>query len=32
MTTNPKFNLSLDVKNVNDSVRFYSILFGTEPT
>jgi extradiol dioxygenase family protein len=32
MTTNPKFHLSLDVKNVDESVRFYSILFGTEPT
>lgn len=32
MTTNPKFHLSLDVKNVEDSVRFYSTLFGSEPT
>jgi extradiol dioxygenase family protein len=32
MTTNPKFHLSLDVKNVDESIRFYSILFGTEPT
>src|SRR3954463_13378572 len=31
-TTNPKFHLSLDVKSVEDSVRFYSILFGSEPT
>src|SRR3954470_6910696 len=30
--TNPKFHLSLDVKNVEDSVRFYSILFDTQPT
>ena len=29
---NPKFHLSLDVKSVEDSVRFYSILFGTPPT
>ena len=31
-STNPKFHLSLDVKNVEDSVRFYSILFGISPT
>jgi hypothetical protein len=30
--TNPKFHLSLNVKNVEDSVRFYSILFNTQPT
>ena len=29
---NPKFHLSLDVKNVEDSVRFYSILLGASPT
>jgi extradiol dioxygenase family protein len=27
-----KLHLSLDVNNVDESVRFYSILFGTEPT
>ena len=31
-SANPKFHLSLDVKNIEDSVRFYSILFGTTPT
>ncbi|MDP9266773.1 MAG: VOC family protein [Acidobacteriota bacterium] len=30
--SNPKFHLSLDVKNVEDSVRFYSILFGMQPS
>jgi catechol 2,3-dioxygenase-like lactoylglutathione lyase family enzyme len=28
----PKLHVSLDVKNVEDSVRFYSTLFGTQPT
>lgn len=27
-----KLHLSLDVKNVEESVRFYSVLFGAEPT
>jgi catechol 2,3-dioxygenase-like lactoylglutathione lyase family enzyme len=29
---NPKFHLSLDVENLDDSVRFYSTLFGVPPT
>src|SRR5207237_8777774 len=29
---NPKVHVSLDVHNVEDSVRFYSTLFGTQPT
>ena len=28
---NPKFHLSLDVQNVNDSVRFYSVLLSASP-
>src|SRR3954454_9133363 len=32
MTTGSKFHLSLDVKNVDESVRFYSTLFGVAPT
>lgn|GEM_PF-191555 len=31
-SSNPKFHLSLDVKSVEDSIRFYSILFGAQPT
>lgn len=29
---NPKFHLSLDVQNVDESVRFYSVLLGAAPT
>src|SRR2546423_9524109 len=29
---NPKFHLSLDVKNIEGSARFYSFLFDTTPT
>lgn len=29
---NPKLHISLDVENVEQSVSFYSTLFGTEPT
>src|SRR5438445_13574833 len=29
---NPKVHVSLDVHNVEDSVRFYSTLFGAQPT
>src|SRR3954471_9135481 len=29
---NPKFHLSLDVKSMEESVRFYSTLFDTTPT
>jgi len=28
---NPKFHLSLDVENLEDSVRFYATLFGVPP-
>lgn len=27
-----KLHLSLDVKNIEESVKFYSLLFGTQPT
>ncbi len=29
---NPKFHLSLDVESLDNSVRFYSTLFGVPPT
>ncbi len=29
---NPKLHLSLDVKNLEESVRFYSVLFDAPPT
>lgn len=32
MRSTPKFHLSLDVKNLEESVRFYTTLFGTTPT
>lgn len=32
VANNPKFHLSLDVKNVEESVRFYSTLFNIQPT
>src|SRR5207253_9202366 len=32
VTMTPKVHVSLDVENVEESVRFYSTLFGTQPT
>lgn len=29
---NPKLHISLDVENIDDSVRFYSLLFNAAPT
>jgi catechol 2,3-dioxygenase-like lactoylglutathione lyase family enzyme len=29
---NPKFHVSLDVESLDDSVRFYTTLFGVPPT
>jgi catechol 2,3-dioxygenase-like lactoylglutathione lyase family enzyme len=29
---NPKLHVSLDVDNIEESVRFYSLLFNTQPT